>query len=59
MEPQLSRLRQFWNRIPGPVCDQIVQMALAQPEKSARQLAWLFTDQEGYFVSESSAFQLL
>ena len=58
-EPQPSRRRQFWNRIPEPVCDQIVQMALAQPEKSARQLAWLFTDQEGYFVSESSVFRLL
>jgi transposase InsO family protein len=34
-------------------------MALAQPEKSARQLAWQFTDQEGYFVSESSVFRLL
>jgi putative transposase len=47
------------NRLPEPVCDQIVQMALAQPEKSARQLAWQFTDQEGYFVSESSVFRLL
>jgi len=26
------------------VCDQIVQMALVEPEKSARQLAWQFTD---------------
>jgi transposase InsO family protein len=34
-------------------------MALAQPEKPARQLAWLFTDREGYFVSESSVFRLL
>ena len=32
---------------------------LGQPEKSARQLAWLFTDQEGYCVSESSVFRLL
>jgi len=41
------------------VCDQIVQLALAEPEKSPRQLAWQFTDQEGYFVSESSVFRLL
>jgi len=59
LEPQPSKRRQFWNRLPEPVCDQIVQLALAQPEKSARQLAWLFTDQEGYFVSESSVFRLL
>ena len=41
------------------MCDQIVQLALAEPEKSARRLAWQFTDQEGYFVSESSVFRLL
>ena len=38
LEPKPSKRRQFWNRLPEPVCDQIVQMALAQPEKSARQL---------------------
>jgi len=38
---------------------QDLRLALAQPEQSARQLAWLFTDQEGYFVSESSVFRLL
>jgi len=59
LEPQPSRRRQFWNRLPESVCDQIIQLALAEPEKSARQLAWQFTDQEGYFVSESSVFRLL
>ncbi len=44
LEPQPSRRRQFRNRLPEPVCDQIVQLALAEPEKSARQLAWQFTD---------------
>ena len=41
------------------MCDQVVQRALAQPEKSARQSAWLLTDQQGCFVSESSEFRLL
>jgi hypothetical protein len=55
------------------MCEQIVQMTLAQPEESARQLAWMITpfgpegtarrgdtaDQEGYFVSESSVVGLL
>jgi hypothetical protein len=36
LEPQLSNRRQFWNRLPESVCDQIVQLALAQAEKSAR-----------------------
>ena len=52
LEPQPSKRRQFWNRLPEAVCDQIARLALAQQEKSARQLAWLFRDQEGYFVSE-------
>ena len=51
--------RQFWNRIPAPVSDQIVALALAHPEKSPRQIAWLFTDQQGYFVSESSVYRIL
>jgi len=59
LEPQLSKRRQFWNRLPEPVCDRIVPEALVQPEQSARQLAWLFPDKEGYFVSESSVFRLL
>jgi transposase len=73
LEPQPSKRRQFWNRLAEPVCDQVIQLALAQPEKSAQQLAWLFTpfgpegtarrgetaDQEGYFVSESGVFRLL
>jgi len=54
-----SRPRQFWNRIPASVKDQIVTLALAQPEKSPRQIAWLFTDQQGYFVSESSVYRIL
>jgi putative transposase len=41
LEPQPSKRQQFWNRLPEQVCDQIIQMALAQPDKSARQLAWL------------------
>lgn len=59
LEPRKPTRQQFWNRIPNSVNDQVVQLALAHPEKSARQLAWQFTDQEGYFVSESSVFRLL
>jgi len=59
LEPQRGSQKQFWNHIPPTVCDQLVQLALQHPEQSARQLAWTFTDQEGYFVSESSVFRLL
>jgi len=53
------RPRQFWNRIPDIVRDQVVQIALEHPDKSARQLAWHITDMEGYFISESSVYRIL
>ena len=51
--------RQFWNRIPDAVRKQVVELALEHPDQSSRQLAWLFTDQEGYFISESSVYRIL
>ena len=53
------RPRQFWNRIPDTVRTQVVELALENPDQSSRQLAWLFTDQEGYFISESSVYRIL
>lgn len=53
------RPRQFWNRIPESVRQQVVDLALEHPDRSSRQLAWLFTDQEGYFISESSVYRIL
>jgi len=40
--------QQFWNRIPESVKEQVVELALEHPEKSSRQLAWQFTDKNGY-----------
>ena len=51
--------RQFWNRIPGEVKKQVVELALKHPEKSSRQLAWHFVDKMGYFISESSVYRIL
>jgi putative transposase len=56
---QRPQPRQFWNHIPDPVRQQVVDLALAHPDRSSRQLAWLFTDQEGYFLSESSVYRIL
>jgi len=55
----MSSPRQFWNRIPDIVRDQVVLIALAHPDKSPRQLAWHITDTEGYFISESSVYRIL
>ena len=51
--------RQFWNRIPQAVREHVVDVALEQPEKSPRELAWTITDEEGYFISESSVYRIL
>jgi putative transposase len=51
--------RQFWNRIPDEMRDHIVQVALAHPDKSPRQLAWFITDTEEAFISESSVYRIL
>jgi hypothetical protein len=43
---------------PG-VREQVVKIALEQPEKSPRELAWSMTDTEEYFISESSVYRIL
>jgi putative transposase len=49
----------FWNKIPENVKAQVVDIALEYPEKSSRELAWFITDNEGYFISESSVYRIL
>ncbi len=46
--------RKFWNRIPEPVKEQVVAIALEKPAQSPRELAWHITDNYGYSISESS-----
>jgi putative transposase len=48
-----------WNRIPDPIRDKLVELALAEPELSPRELAVRFTERERYFVSEASVYRLL
>ena len=48
-----------WNRIPDDVRQQIVDLALHEPELSPRELAVRFTDTHHYFVSEASVYRLL
>jgi len=50
---------QIWNRIPQEVKQQVVELALEHPDRSPRQIAWLFTDEKDYFISESSAYRIL
>jgi putative transposase len=48
-----------WNRIPDQVREEIVTLALDEPDLSPRELAVRFTDTEKYFVSEASVYRLL
>jgi putative transposase len=49
----------IWNRIPDDVREGIVELALDNPELSSRELAVKFTDEQDYYVSESSVYRLL
>ena len=59
LEDRRPRPGRVWNRIPGAVREQIVQLALEEPELSPRELAVRFTDTQRYFVSEASVYRLL
>ena len=49
----------MWNRIPDATRERIVELALAEPELSPRELAVRFTERRRYFVSEASVYRLL
>jgi putative transposase len=59
LEDRPSRPGRVWNRIPEEVRGRLLELALAEPELSPRELAVRFTDQERYFVSEASVYRLL
>jgi len=54
-----SRPDRVWNRIADATREQIIDLALAEPELSPRELAVRFTDEARYFVSEASVYRLL
>jgi transposase-like protein len=51
--------RRYWNRIPAAIRQRVVDLALAAPERTPRELAWQFTDREGHFLSEASVYRIL
>jgi transposase InsO family protein len=59
LEDRRPRPDRVWNRIPDPVRERIVNLALDEPTLSPRELAVRFTDTEKYFVSEASVYRLL
>lgn len=59
LEDRSPKPSRVWNRIPEPVRQKIVDLALQESELSPRELAVRFTDTEKYFVSEASVYRLL
>ncbi len=59
LEDRSPKPSRVWNRIPDDVRDQIIDLALEEPELSPRELAVRFTDAEAYFVLEASVYRLL
>jgi putative transposase len=59
LEDGQSAPRRVWNKLPAPVAEAVVELALKQPELSPRELATSFVDQQRYFVSEASVYRLL
>lgn len=59
LELQPPQNKRFWNKIPESVREQVVELALEHSDQSSRQLAWRFTDEQGYFLSESSVYRIL
>jgi transposase InsO family protein len=51
--------RAGWNRIPKAIKDQVLELALERTDLSPRELACRFTEEQRYFVSESSVYRLL
>jgi transposase InsO family protein len=59
LELQPPQNKRFWNKIPDSVREQVVELALDHPDQSSRQLAWRFTDEQGYFLAESNVYRIL
>jgi transposase len=59
LQDKASTRRAGWNRIPKAMQDQILELALERTDLSPRELAFRFTDENRYFVSDSSVYRLL
>lgn len=51
--------RSAWNKVPQEELDAVMDLALAKPELSPREIAVTYTDEKERFVSESTVYRLL
>ena len=59
LEDRRSGPSRAWKRLPDTVREQVIDLALEQPELSPRELAVTFIDTRGYFISEASVYRLM
>lgn len=59
LKPPVNQARQRWNSIPQAQKNLVVEVALERPELSPRELAWLITDTQQVYISESSVYRVL
>ena len=53
------RPKSVWNRIPDTWRDALIEFVLEHEALSTRELAVKYTDEEQYFISESSAYRIV
>jgi putative transposase len=59
LAPKRGAKHRFWNAIPPREREKVIELALDNPERSPRELAWTITDKRGYYISESSVYRIL
>ena len=59
LEDRRSGPSRAWKRLPDTLREQVIDLALEQPELSPRELAVTFIDTRGYFISEASVYRLM
>lgn len=59
LEDKKPQPKAIWNKITQAHRDAIINLALEKPELSPRELAVTYTDDDAYFVSESTVYRLL
>ena len=59
LAPKRRARNTYWNKIPDKIQGDVVDMALDYPEESPRNLACKMTDEQKYYISESSVYRIL
>ena len=59
LKPKVPVRKTFWNKIPDNERNKVVEFALERPELSPRELACHITDNQDWFISESSVYRIL